>query len=116
MPKEFYTERDVEDLYRRGVRSIDVGDDVVLTELAYEKANKLGMQLAKASQPAPPSAPPASQVVKTETPCPCKSEPAKPGDLHARIREAVNAKLGASIDPQLLDVIITRVLAATGAK
>ncbi len=118
MAKEFYTERDVEDQYRRGIRSIEVNDDVVLTELAYEKANKLGMQLAIASQTAlhsTPAKPAATQVAKTEVQCTCgQAKPA--GDLHARIREAVNAKLGGSIDPQLLDVIIARVLKATGAK
>ncbi|HTY08833.1 MAG TPA: hypothetical protein VMF29_06685 [Candidatus Edwardsbacteria bacterium] len=94
------------------MRSIEVGDDVVLTELAYEKANKLGMELAKASV----STPTVSHVVKTVAPCACQGEQAKPaGDLHGRIRDAVNAKLGGSIDPQLLDVIIARVLKATGA-
>jgi hypothetical protein len=119
MAKEFYTERDIEDMYKRGVRSLEVGDDVVLTELAYEKANKLGLQLAKGQTAASPVAPakmPAAQVVKAETPCACKSEPAKPGDLEARIRIAVNAKLGADIDPALLDVIIKRVLKSTGVK
>jgi hypothetical protein len=39
MPKEFYTENDIEDLFNRGVRSLQITDHVVLTELAYEKAN-----------------------------------------------------------------------------
>ena len=45
MPKEFYTERDIEDMFKRGVMSLNVSENVVLTELAYEKANRLGMQL-----------------------------------------------------------------------
>ena len=115
MAKEFYTERDIEDLFRRGVRSLAVGDDIVLTELAYEKANKLGLQLMQGSAAVPPSAPPASQVVKTEMPCACAREnPA--GDLHKRIRKAVNTKLGSDVDPALLDVIIQRVLKSTGVK
>jgi hypothetical protein len=116
MAKEFYTERDIEDMYKRGVRSLEVGDDVVLTELAYEKANKLGLQLAKGGTKETPCAPmrPVPQVARPEAPCVCNQ--AKPGDLEARIRTAVNAKLGSDIDPALLDVIIKRVLKSTGAK
>jgi len=35
MAKEFYTEKDIEDLFQRGVMSLEVNDNVVLTELAY---------------------------------------------------------------------------------
>ena len=45
MPKTFFTERDIEDMFQRGTHSISITDDVVLTELAYEKAKKLGMEL-----------------------------------------------------------------------
>ena len=38
MAKTFYTERDIEDLARQGVTSLEVNADVVLTELAREKA------------------------------------------------------------------------------
>jgi len=37
MPKEFYTERDIEDMFKRGILSLQVNDNVVLTELAYEE-------------------------------------------------------------------------------
>ncbi len=116
MAKEFYTERDIEDMYKRGIRSLEVGDDVVLTELAYEKANKLGLQLAKGGSQETPCVPqrPAAQGITSEA---CACSQAKPaGDLEARIRAAVNAKLGSDIDPALLDVIIKRVLKSTGAK
>ena len=45
MPKEFYTERDIEDLFKRGTTALELSDDVVLTELAYEKAQRLGVKL-----------------------------------------------------------------------
>ncbi len=45
MPKQFYTEKDIEDLVQRGIKSLQVTDEVVLTELAYEKARRLGLQL-----------------------------------------------------------------------
>ncbi len=127
MPKEFYTERDIEDLFKRGILSLQVNNDVVLTELAYEKANRLGVQLlrgrpfeppAQAASPVePPSAPVRpylSQVRPPEVPAvpPAPSE----ADLTARIRAAVQVQLGNQVDPALLDVIIQRVLKSTGVK
>jgi hypothetical protein len=53
MPKQFYTERDIEDLAARGVFTLTVCDDVVLTELAYEKAERLGVKLVQ-THPQPP--------------------------------------------------------------
>ncbi len=57
MPKEFYTERDIEDMFKRGILSLQVTENVVLTELAYEKANRLGMQLLREKPVEPPAAP-----------------------------------------------------------
>ena len=57
MPKQFYTEKDIEDLVQRGVRSLQVTDDVILTELAYEKARRLGLQLLTNLPDTPPAAP-----------------------------------------------------------
>ncbi len=57
MPKEFYTERDIEDMVKRGILSLEINDNVVLTDLAYEKANRLGMQLVRDKPDNPPAAP-----------------------------------------------------------
>src|SRR5215212_9365559 len=57
MPKQFYTEKDIEDLFQGGKRSLQVTDDVVLTELAYEKAKRLGFQLIMERADNPPAAP-----------------------------------------------------------
>lgn len=124
MSKEFYTERDIEDLHRRGVTSLAVGDDVVLTELAFEKAGRLGVALVRGGQPGP-VIPPAAPVrpygrqapPPAATPCPCAAKPETVGgDLAERIKAAVQAKLGPQVDPALLSVIIQRVLAGTGVK
>ena len=56
MPKTYYTERDIEDLARRGVRSLLVDEDVALTDLAYEKARRLGVELLQRTD-TPPAAP-----------------------------------------------------------
>ena len=44
-------------MFKRGILSLQVNDNVVLTELAYEKANRLGMQLLREKPLEPPAAP-----------------------------------------------------------
>jgi hypothetical protein len=124
MPKEFYTERDIEDLFKRGVLSLNMNDNIVLTELAYEKAKRLGMKLVYGQPDTPPSAPVRPYVSQPATPAApmpspqASSVPAQKSDddLKARIRSAVLAKMGNQVDPALLDVIIDRVLKSTGIK
>lgn len=122
MPKEFYTERDIEDMVKRGMTSLTVNDNVVLTELAYEKANRLGLKLVQDKPDNPPSAP-VRPYMSQKQPAGQGASPlqqAKPaaagGDLHQRIRSAVLARMGSQVDSNLLDVIIKRVLTSTGVK
>jgi hypothetical protein len=117
MPKEFYTERDIEDMFKRGIMSLQVTDNVVLTELAYEKANRLGMQLLRAQPLEPPAAPVRPYIAQAGQPAVAPAFPAPTDtDLTARIRAAVLAQLGNQVDPALLDIIIQRVLKSTGVK
>lgn len=138
MAKVFYTEGDIEDMVKRGVTSLAVGENVVLTDLAYEKANRLGVRLMREqaeyppgvpvrpylSQPAPtPPGKPAAQATtpsqQAVAPAAQAAAPTPRADhaaLHRRIREAVVARMGGKIDPALLDVIIMRVLNSTGVK
>ena len=129
MPKTFYTEHDIEDLVKRGIQSLIVDDDVVLTDLAYEKARRLGLELLRQNDK-PPAAPERPYIAKTRmaparspqkaeskksTPpaAPPAASESKPGggdDMHTRVRDAVIARLGDSVDPKLLDTIIQRVL------
>ena len=135
MPKEFYTERDIEDMIKRGILSLELNDNVVLTDLAYEKAHRLGMRLVQDRPDNPPSAP-VRPYINQKRPLPvgntaagqAVSAPAVTGasvfptpqagevELHQRIRQAVIARLGSQVDAKLLDVIITRVLQSTGAR
>lgn len=109
MPKTFYTERDIEDLVARGVRSLAVSDEVVVTDVAREKARKLGLELV-AAHDTPSSAPVRPYIAKqVAKPQPAPSAPPEE-DLHARVRDAVVARLGDQVDPKLLDTIIRRVL------
>ena len=121
MPKEFYTERDIEELFKQGVRSLRVSDEVALTELAYEKAKRLGINLDQIDSATPPSAPMRPHLSQPSgrpaaTPASLSSGSAAPGNLQARIRNAVTARLGNQINAKLLDTIIQRVLAGTGLK
>lgn len=120
MPKQFFTERDIEDLARRGEMSLTVTDDIVLTELAYEKAERLGVRVLQShdTPPAAPVRPYLSQPVKSVAACQkCSQEKSvNEEDLRQRIRDAVKAKLGNQIDQALLETIITRVLNNVGVR
>jgi hypothetical protein len=120
MPKEFYTERDIEDMAKKGVQSLIVTDNVVLTELAFEKADRLGVKLIR-NHVTPPSAPVRPYISeKTQgsgaIPAIKDSCPECPSDLTKRVHDAVMARLGGQVDPALLDVIIKRVLNNVGLK
>jgi hypothetical protein len=43
--KTFYTDHDIEDMAKAGTREIEIDDDVVLTDLAREKALSIGIKL-----------------------------------------------------------------------
>ena len=132
MPKEFYTEKDIEDLFNRGIRTLQVNENVVLTELAYEKANRLGLQLVSERAENPPAAPvrpylseqprrqsahaqPAVTPVAPSMPQP-KPTASNATDIEKRIRSAVIAKLGDQVEAKLLDNIIHRVVKSVGLK
>ena len=138
MPKEFYTEKDIEDLFARGTRSLQVNENVILTELAYEKANRLGLQLIPDGADNPPAAPVRPYLSQAQTPLPKpaafdqtqdKLGPVAPSpvtqpqpssastvDVEKRIRAAVIARLGNQVDAKLLDNIIHRVVKSVGLK
>lgn len=137
MPKEFYTEKDIEDLFNRGIRSLAVTENVILTELAYEKAGRLGVQLVTNQADNPPAAPvrpylsepqtrqakptigpeaPAIQAQPQTVPTSTRSQAETEGDIENRIRSAVIARLGNQVDAKLLDTIIHRVVKSTGLK
>ncbi len=134
MTKKFYTDKDIEELFHSGVKSLAVTDDVVLTDLAYEKARQLG--LLAGDSDAPPAAPvrpylsektslhskpkvdsvssalsqPALTPTLSSRSTPEGSEGERGSSLEKRIREKVAAKLGGQVDASLLDTIIKRTL------
>jgi len=135
MPKTFYTERDIDDLLRQGIQSLIVDEDVVLTDLAYEKARKSGLELLRA-QDQPPAAPVRPYITKLPSPSasgagkanvsaaggtlvsvpPPDGIVAGADELHQRVYKAALTRLGDSVDPKLLDIIIDRVLKSINTK
>ena len=132
MPKTFYTERDIEDLVRGGVTSLIVDEDVALTDLAYEKARKLGMELLRENDQ-PPAAPVRPYIAKQVSPSTSSSSKsaatpsrgptptvtrsiAGADDLQQRVYQAALARLGGSVDPNLLETIVQRVLKSINTK
>ena len=108
MPKIFYTERDIDDMKARGVTSIDVTDNVVITDLALERAMRYEMKINRVEQSAPKVK--YSPSVNTYSAYPRETS-SSDAELKERIRSAVLAKLDGQVDAALLDAVITRVLA-----
>lgn len=92
MAKTFYTERDIQDLVARGVTSLEVNDDVVITDLGRDEALRHGLRLEK-------SRPAASAPAADETDA-----------LIHRVKAAVLARLGEQVDASTLDSVVTRVV------
>ena len=127
--KTFYTERDIEDLHAKGVTKIELDDDVVLTDLAREMAERLGIQLKAVEQgqdqivrrmfKALGSNLPASTAAATQPASPTSSAviapktalPSAGGDLVQHIKARVVASLGTTAYNDLLDQVIPQVLA-----
>ena len=110
MPKEFYSERDIEDLVNSGIASLVITDDVVLTDLAWEKAKKLGFELIQEddAQPSAPIRPCISKKNINQTGSSALSS--QQDEIKKKVSEAVIARLGKKVDPDLLDNVIDRIL------
>lgn len=118
MGKIFYTERDIEDMARRGERRLVVAEDVVLTDLAYEAARKLNVELIQAHDH-PPAAPVRPYVSKNLSPSIAPQSPPQPARVAAikeRVKRAVKERLGEQMDEATLDRIIERVAADLGLR
>ena len=93
MAKTFYTEQDIDAAHQRGVTSLDIHDDVVLTDAALERALKYGLRLNRVATVA-------------------RAAGQADADLPQRVRSAVLARLNNQVDTALLDAVIAKVLSA----
>ena len=122
MPKIFYTERDIEDLFHNGVTTLVINDDVVVTDIGREKARKLGVELLKENDQ-PTSAPIRPYITEKKSPSAAPSLPPVPSTppptqaaLEDRVLNSVQEQLGDTVDTSLLKTIIQRVLKSVGGQ
>ena len=129
--KQFYTVRDIEDMHAAGVVEIETHDDVVLTDVAREKAIALGMHLnpvesaldshqrpglprmAVATGTRNPPAAGGAGFNPSASPSAPPSQAtigAPPTDRVMEIKAAVEARLGTDKYNDLLDKIIPQVM------
>jgi hypothetical protein len=90
MAKTFYTERDIMDLAGRGVTSLEVNDNVVLTDAARDEALKRGVRLVRSVGE--------------------QSEGPDQAELVHRVKAAVIARLGDQVDAELLNAVVIKVI------
>ncbi len=86
MAKTFYTEHDIQDLIKRGITSLEVNDDVVVTDAGRDYALKQGFHLVRSGKQST-----RGNVSKEE----------KKGDaevLVSQVKEAVMARIEAGIE------------------
>ena len=109
MPKIFYTERDIDEMKARGITTLDITDNVVVTGLALERALKYDMKINRADSSSAPKAT-LSPSVNLVAAYPRESSVSNT-ELKQKIKSLVLAKLDGQVDAELLDAVITRVLA-----
>jgi hypothetical protein len=109
MAKIFYTERDIDDMKARGITSLDITDNVVITDLALERAMRYGFKINRAASASAPKATFSGSVNLTAA-YPREVSVADV-ELKQKIKSLVLAKLNGQVDVALLDAVITRVLA-----
>ena len=121
MLKTFITEHEVEDMVKRGAMELTLDDTTVLTDLAYEKAKRLGVRLLQQNEqpPASPirpylSPPVLASIQSSQKPCRMHQNETIDGDLKKRVIRAVIAKLGNQVDTGLLTTIVERVFTDLG--
>jgi len=133
--KTFYTIRDIEDMHAAGVVEIQIHDDVVVTDVAREKAVSLGMRLVPVEEnqgssknrrkargssgpraaDASSSAGTGSSAIPSASQAPASSRP-QPGiggtdaELVRKVKAGVIARLGTDKYNGILDQIIPQVI------
>lgn len=110
MAKIFYTERDIDEMKARGVTSLDITDNVVVTDAALERAMKYDMKITRADSSSAPKAT-LSGSVNLVAAYP-RTESAGDAELKQKIKSAVLAKLDGQVDVAMLDAVISRVVAS----
>ncbi|MCG3139558.1 MAG: hypothetical protein HDKAJFGB_00435 [Anaerolineae bacterium] len=125
MSRTFYTERDIEELAKRGVAEVEVNDSVYITDVAREMMDKLGIrrrvsggQTAASSVLASPDvahlhAPPAAATVALRREAALEGlSAAEKQEVIDKVKSGVLARLGSGVDAAAVEQIVRRVVDA----
>jgi aspartate carbamoyltransferase catalytic subunit len=119
MTRIFYTERDIEDMAKRGVTEIQVNDSVYITDLARETMDKLGIKRKVSGTAAASSSVLASpDVAHLHTPPPAPASvsnslsASEKQEVIEKVKSGVIARLGPGVDAAVVDKIVQRVVNA----
>lgn len=119
MPRTFYTERDIEEMAKRGIAELEINDSVYLTDLARETMDKLGIKRkATGGSPASGSVLASPDVANLHKPASSASATISPGGLTAderqqvidKVKSGVIARLGPGVDSAVVETIVKRVV------
>jgi hypothetical protein len=102
MARTIYTERDIEEMARKGVSELTLGENVYVTDVARERAEKLAIRLV----------PPAVMVSASPVVVPSRATPGSidKEELYRRVKAGVLARLGNSIDEKIIDQVARKVV------
>lgn len=116
MARTFYTERDIEDMAKRGVTEVEVNDSVYITDVAREMMDKLGIKRKNTNAaPASSSVLKSPDVANLHTPAPSASTaltPQEKQEVAEKVKSGVIARLGAGVDSAVVEQIVKRVVGA----
>lgn len=115
MARTFYTERDIEDLAKRGVTEIEINDSVYVTDLAREMMDKLGVKRRVSGGAAAGSSVLASpDVANLHNSAPASGglSAAEKQEVMDRVKSGVIARLGPGVDSAAVEQIVRRVVSA----
>lgn len=121
MARTFYTERDIEDMAKRGVTEIEMNDSVYVTDLAREMMDKLGIRRrVTGASPALSTVLASPDVANLHTPAPATPGASASGGLSAaekqevmdKVKSGVIARLGTGVDSAAVEQIVQRVVSA----
>lgn len=121
MARTFYTERDIEDMAKRGVTELEMNDSVYVTDLAREMMDKLGIKRrVTGASPALSTVLASPDVANLHRSAPATSGASASGGLSAaekqevmdRVKSGVIARLGTGVDSAAVEQIVQRVVSA----
>ncbi len=102
--RTFYTGSDIEDLAARGVRQLEIGPSVTLTDTARELAQELGIALLLPGS-APAGKSPAAASSAKSSPLPARPKGCQHGTQTAKPRRAEAAGEGGTVIEQLVEAV-----------